>query len=142
MVGNPLVGTWRLVSFEVRDADGRVGRPFGPDPVGFITYTEDGRMQVQFARADRPRLAGGDWIAAAEAEVAGAARDYFAYCGTYAYRDGAVVHRIELSLMPDWIGGEQVRHVALDGDTATLTTPPTPVGGRQQRATLVWRRAR
>src|SRR4051794_8093934 len=134
MAENPLVGTWRLVSFEVQDEGGSVDRPFGPDPVGFITYAADGHMQVQFGRADRPHL-GGDWFVAAEAEVAAAAGGYFAYCGTCEYRDGEVVHRIELSLMPDWIGGEQVRRVALDGDIATLTTPPTPVGGRQQRAT-------
>ena len=88
-------------------------------------------MQVQFGRADRPPLADGDWFAAPEAEIAAAARGSFAYAGTYDYRDGEVVHRIELSLMPDWIGREQVRRVALAGDTATLTTPPTLVGGRQ-----------
>jgi hypothetical protein len=48
---------------------------------------------------------------------------------------------VELSLMPNWIGGEQVRLVAFDGDRVTLSTPPTPVGGRQQIATLVWQRA-
>jgi hypothetical protein len=140
MSEHSLVGTWRLVSFAVQDEDGRVEHPFGHAPVGFITYTEDGHMAVQFGRSERPRLAAGDWVAAALSEVAAAARDYFAYCGTYEYRDGTVVHRIELSLMPNWIGGEQVRQVALDGDTVTLSTPPTPVGGRQQRATLVWRK--
>lgn len=141
MTEQSLVGTWRLLSFEVQDEDGSVTHPFGRDAVGFITYTADGRMAVQFGRADRARLAVGDWIAAPAGEIATAARDYFAYCGTYEVHDGTVVHRIELSLMPNWIGGEQTRLVALDGDTVTLTTPPTPVGGRQQVATLVWQRA-
>jgi hypothetical protein len=57
------------------------------------------------------------------------------------FGDGEVRHRVELSLMPNWIGGEQVRLVAFDGDRVTLSTPPTPVGGRQQIATLVWQRA-
>lgn len=51
-----LVGTWRLVSFEVLDAEGRRAFPFGEDAVGFITYTADGRMAVQFASTNRPRL--------------------------------------------------------------------------------------
>jgi hypothetical protein len=50
------------------------------------------------------------------------------------------MHRVELSLMPNWIGGELVRLVGFDGEWVTLSTPPTPVAGRQQIATLVWER--
>lgn len=53
MSDNPLVGTWRLVSFEIRDEDGRVTHPLGRDAVGFITYTPDRHMSVQFGQADR-----------------------------------------------------------------------------------------
>jgi hypothetical protein len=135
-----LIGTWRLVSFEVRDAQGRIAYPFGEDAGGFITYTADGRMAVQFGAANRPRLTTPDWVGGADPEIAAAARDYFAYCGTYEVHDSVVVHRVESSLMPNWIGGEQPRHVVLDGDTVTLSTPPTLVGGQQQVATLVWQR--
>jgi Lipocalin-like domain len=137
---DPLVGTWRLVSFEMRDEQGRVMHPLGRDAVGFITYAPDGHMAVQFGRADRARLAVGDWAGATPAEIATAARDYLAYCGTYELRDGEVVHRVELSLMPNWIGAELVRLVAFDGERVSLSTPPTLVGGRQQIATLVWER--
>jgi hypothetical protein len=97
-------------------------------------------MAVQFGAANRARLAASDWLGGADAEIAAAARDYFAYCGTYEFHDDTVVHRVELSLMPNWMGGEQVRHVVLDGNTITLSTPPVPIGGRQQAASLVWRR--
>jgi hypothetical protein len=142
MSANPLVGTWRLVSFQARDGDGRVTHPFGPDAVGFLTYTADGRMAVQFGRADRPSLAVGDWSAAPAAEVTAAAREFFAYCGTYEVHEDSVVHRVELSLMPNWVGAEQARLVALDGDTVTLTTPPTLLFGRLQIGTLLWQRVR
>ena len=75
MSENPLVGTWRLVSFAVRDEKGRIGFPFGRDAAGFITYTADGQMAVQFGRADRARLANGDWVAATPTEIEAAARD-------------------------------------------------------------------
>ena len=141
MSSMPLVGTWRLVSFEVRDDEGRVTYPFGRDAAGFITYSPDGHMAVQFGRAERARLATGDWLAAAPAEIAAAARDYFAYCGAWELRDGEVVHRVALSLMPNWIGGEQVRFVNVEGERLTLSTPPLPIGDRQQTAILVWERA-
>lgn len=141
MSENPLVGTWRLVSFVVRDEAGRLEFPFGRDAVGFITYTADGQMAVQLGRKERAPVAGGDWVGATPTEIETAARDYIAYCGTYEYRDSGVAHRVELSLMPNWIGGELTRLVAFDGDRVTLSTPPTPVGGRQQIATLIWQRA-
>src|SRR5215217_5620895 len=111
MNANALIGTWRLVSFEVQDADGAIDYPFGEDADGFITYTADGRMAVQFGADHRPRLATSDWVAGSDAEIAAAARDYFAYCGTYEYHDDTVTHHVLLSLMPNWMGGEQVRHV-------------------------------
>ena len=57
--------------------------PFGSDAEGFIAYSADGRMAVQFGAANRPRLPDPDWIAGADVDIAAAARDYFAYCGTY-----------------------------------------------------------
>jgi hypothetical protein len=50
------------------------------------------------------------------------------------------VHRAELSLMPNWIGADQVRQVAVDGDWVTVTAPPLLIGGQQQIATQVWQR--
>jgi hypothetical protein len=115
--------------------------PYGRDPVGFLTYTADGYMAGQLGRADRAHVTVDDWEIAPDAEVAAAARDYVAYCGTYEVRGDTVVHRVGLSLMPNWIGGEQVRVVALDGDSLTLSAVFTPTGGRQQTACLVWHRA-
>ena len=109
-----LVGTWRLVSFEVLDAEGRRAFPFGKDAVGFITYTADGRIAVPVGATKRPRLTTPDWVGGPDPEIAAAARDYCAYCGTYEVHDSVVVHRVELSLMPDRIGVEQQRHVVLD----------------------------
>jgi Lipocalin-like domain len=113
----------------VRDEDERITHPLSGDAVGFITYAPDGHMAVQFRRANRALLAVGDWAGATPAEIAAAARDYFACCGTTRLRDGEVVHRVELSLMPNWIGRELVRLVGFDGRPVSLSTPPTLVGG-------------
>lgn len=142
MTGDSLVGTWRLVSYEIRDEDSTTTRPFGPDPVGLLTYTADGFMTGQLGRANRARVSIDDWETAPDAEIAAAARDYFAYYGTYEYRGDTVIHRVEMCLMPNWIGGEQVRFVALDRNRLTLSAPFTANNGRHHTASLVWSRAR
>jgi hypothetical protein len=47
MESNPFVGTWRLVSFVRRDAEGKVAEPFGPGRgvSGYIIYAADGHMR-------------------------------------------------------------------------------------------------
>lgn len=54
MMANQMVGTWRLISFAVQDPEGAIAYPFGREVEGFITYTADGRMAVQFGAANRP----------------------------------------------------------------------------------------
>ena len=41
-----LIGTWRLASSETRWGDGPARHPWGPDPVGMLTYDADGYMTV------------------------------------------------------------------------------------------------
>ncbi|NEO57880.1 MAG: lipocalin-like domain-containing protein [Okeania sp. SIO3B5] len=41
MVQNPFVGTWRLVSFELKDINGEVTYPYGKDTIGYLMYAED-----------------------------------------------------------------------------------------------------
>ena len=36
MEPNPLIGTWELIAWELRDEEGRVSYPFGPDAVGVL----------------------------------------------------------------------------------------------------------
>ena len=69
-----------------------------------------------------------------------AAGDSVAYAGTYDIRGDTVAHRMELSLLPGWVGGEQVRAVALDGDTLALSALPMAIGGRPRTFAFVWRR--
>ncbi|MDP9363809.1 MAG: lipocalin-like domain-containing protein [Chloroflexota bacterium] len=135
-----VVGTWRLKRWEARDADGNVAYPLGPDAVGYLVYTPDGHVSVAMMRADRPPFAGDDLLGGTPEELAAAAAGYVAYCGRYEVRgDGAVVHRVELSLFPNWVGSEQVRFAAVAGDELTITTRPLRIGGETVNQ-LVWER--
>ena len=42
MTSNPLIGTWRLISWENRNASGHISYPLGKDAVGYIIYNRDG----------------------------------------------------------------------------------------------------
>jgi hypothetical protein len=47
-----------------------------------------------------------------------------AYCGRYEVHGDHVVHHIEQSLFPNWVGTSQKRFIELEGDRLTLTTDP------------------
>jgi len=123
-------GVWRLVSYETREADGAASQPFGPDAVGMLIYTRDGSMSGQVMRRGR------------EGREAGA-EGYIAYCGSYRVDEeaGEVIHRVEASLYPGWVGSEQRREYAFAGTRLTLSAKLRRKG-RQIVSRLEWERER
>jgi hypothetical protein len=142
MTNNPLVGTWKLVSWENRSLDGGISYPLGEDAVGYLTYNQDGYMFVAMMRPDRTEFAAGDLLRASAQEKAHAAETYVTYCGRYDYRGDTVVHHVELSLFPNWVGVDQERLVEVTGDRLTVSTRPMLLGGMQQSGHLIWERVR
>lgn len=140
---NYIIGAWILESYESSDLDGSdVDYPLGADARGIIIYTADGYMSAQLMRADRPRFHVGDLTAADNEELAAAASGYLAYTGPYTVsHDGVVGHHVEVSLLPNWIGGTQYR-AAKTGDSRLELSPAEPalIEGKPRNARLVWRR--
>ena len=63
MVSNPLIGTWRLLSWENRSVeDGQVSYPLGKDATGYIMYNDDGYMFVAIMAPNRLRFAHDDLL--------------------------------------------------------------------------------
>lgn len=141
-----LIGTWRLVEWTVQIGDAPSQRPFGGDPVGLLTYTPEGRMWATLMRRTRPRLGTHTLAGASPAGRAEAAASYVGYAGTFEADDEAVTHHVEVSLFPDWVGGEQrrlVRWIATERGRPDLelSTPPEPTrDGRTVVNRLRWRR--
>ena len=74
MTSNPLIGTWRLISWENRSVDGqKISYPLGKDAVGYIMYNEDGCMFVAISRPNRVRFAAGDLLGGSTEEKVQAA---------------------------------------------------------------------
>ena len=141
MASNPLIGTWRLVSWENRSVeDGQLSYPLGEDATGCIMHNEDGYMFVAIMGPNRPRFAADDLLSATEEEEARAEETYVSYCGRYDFDGDKVVHHVELSLFPNWIGGDQERLFDLRGSRLTLSTRPLLLRGIKQTAHLIWER--
>jgi hypothetical protein len=135
------VGTWRLVAWEARSSAGAVSHPFGPDAIGYLIYAADGYMGAVLMLANRPPFAAGDILAGSIEERAAAVAGYISYVGRYEMRASMVIHHVEASLFPNWIGGTQERLYELVGDRLSLSTPPILAGGSERRHYLLWERA-
>ncbi len=140
MPDHRLVGTWRLVSWENQDDAGQITFPVGRDPQGYIIYTADGYVSVQIMTAQRQRFAVDDLLHGTTDEKARAAETFIAYAGRYELAPDTVIHHVELSLFPNWVGTRQVRRLELAGDRLTLSAGPMVLAGRQQIARLIWER--
>jgi hypothetical protein len=141
MTPNPLIGTWRLVSWENRSlVDGQISYPLGKDAAGYIMYNQDGYMFVAIMGPNRLKFAANDLLSGTPEEEAQAEETYVSYCGQYDFDGYKVVHHVELSLFPNWVGVDQERLVELAGNRLTLSTPPILLRGIQQTAHLIWER--
>jgi hypothetical protein len=131
------VGNWRLVAYETVDGSGRRSNPYGK-AVGRLTYDDHGNMSGQVMRPDRARVELGEGNAQ---QVRAAYTGYIAYFGTYEVDPGGaqVVHHVEGSLNPAWVGGDQVRGMRFEGDRLVLTAQVTK-GGQIVTHTLTWER--
>ncbi len=137
-----IVGTWKLVSFEHLSEDGEITRPLGEAPVGFLVYSDDGRITVQNAAASGVLLP----IAALDGRTShvkeAALEIYGGYSGRYEIISaGRIVHHIETSLFPTWAGLSQKRTIRIEGGNLTLVSPPLFIDGQVQTATMVWERS-
>jgi hypothetical protein len=137
-----LVGTWKLESATITTDKGEVRNSWGTHPVGFLTYTEDGRMSAILTVDDRKPLSVSDFISAPANERAEAFATMSAYAGRYTFTGTEVIHHVEAASMPNDVGTDLKRVAKLDGDRLVLTVAkPYLRGGIMVRSQeLIWKR--
>jgi Lipocalin-like domain len=140
--GPSLLGTWRLVSYEARDPEGRVQYPLGENVSGLLLYDGGGNMSAHVMRNDRPFFAAKDPARGTDAELRAAFEDYGSYFGTYTIDQTrqTVTHQVRGAWYPNWIGHDQVRHFKFDGRRLLLSTPPLMWDGHSFEYVLTWER--
>jgi hypothetical protein len=141
MIGNLLVGTWRLLSFEVRSDENDVSYPLGRDAIGYLSYTANGYMSMTMMKPKRPQFLSEDPSKGSLEEKGAAFDTYMTYCGTYILQENRVIHHLELCLFPNWIESDFERIIDVTEDRLSLRTLPQLVFGRWQTGHLIWVRA-
>lgn len=137
---NQLVGTWKLVSASSTTSSGeRSETPYGPNPIGFLTYTWDGRVAALISYGGRKSLSFGGGTLEEQAE---AFKTFLAYAGRYTLSGDQVTHCVEISSIQNYVDKELVRSVKFQGDQIILVTPPTRMNGKIQTVELIWQRLR
>lgn len=137
-----LAGVWRLQSSEFRATGGEVLYPFGDDAFGVVVFSESGYMSAQIMRRGRPGFASGDQATGTPEEINAAFHGYIAYCGPCELdlQRQTVTTRVEGSLYPNWVGGQQLRFYQLIDDRLVLKTTPIVYGDREFTGVLTWKR--
>jgi len=141
-VKEKFIGTWKLLSWKIEQAGELIDSSFGPNPAGWIMYQRDGRMSVNIMRSDRSKFASNNLTEATSEEIKSGFEGYFSYCGSYDVNvpKGFIIHHLELSAFPNWVGTDQKRYFEFSGDRLTLKTPPLTLSGRDQVHRLIWER--
>jgi hypothetical protein len=147
---NPLLGTWKLISITARFPDGNVdNEAFGANPIGYITYTIEGKMMVIFSKSQRQlfsRNSASPLTAAIHRvpieERAEAFSTFNSYAGSYTLDGNKVIHHVEIASIPNRIGKSLTRTFVLNGDRVTLKTPPSKSDDTPKIFELTWERIR
>ena len=132
-----ITGSWRVVSFELEFQDGSERRfPLGTHPNGYLIFGADGRM-IAYLEADKRTSPKTD------EERAAAYRTMNAYTGRYRVEGDRWITRVDGSWNVEWVGTDQERSFAVDGDRLTVVAQwnRNPLyGGRMTRGILVFER--
>ena len=140
---NPLVGAWRLVSFDrVIVATKEVVHAFGGHATGFSTYTADGRYISLIVDSTRKPPA---QPMATDAEAIALYRTINAYAGSYRVEGDMIVYHYDISMNQIGIGQEEKRPFKIEGDRLSYTTPPSPspfLNNQMVSVSAVWERVR
>jgi hypothetical protein len=118
--GGPLLGTWRLVSFEV-EVQGQADKVFlmGKTPAGYLSFLPDGRMAVVITAEGRKP-------GTSEQERAALYSSLVAYTGRFRVDGDKWITAVDASANPAWVGTEQPRFFKISGDTLQESSPWFP----------------
>ncbi len=136
--GDGLVGTWKLVSWQVITENEPPQNVFGAHPKGYLVLTPEGRSIVLTTAEDR-RAGMGD------TERAALHKSMVAYTGRYRIEGHDFITTVELSWNEEWNGTEQRRHFRIEGNNLFIESEPAAsiiFPGKKDFRRIVWERSK
>jgi Lipocalin-like domain len=133
-------GIWKLVSYEVEiQSTGHIEPVMGQNPTGYVIFTPEGR--VMFVLTGEGRKA-----AKTIQDRAELLNTLVAYTGTYRVEGDKWITKVEVAWNPEWVGTEQTRTFAVDGERLKVVTPwrvmPNWPEKGMQRSLITFERAK
>jgi len=132
-----VVGAWTLSSFLIDEGKESEKPRFGLNPVGYLLYTDSGRMSAVLAGTHRALLEPPP--SKVNEQCAASVADFLAYAGKYEIKGDRVFHHVEVSVFTSLVGTTLERRFKLEGDTLTIRTLPPEIWGTS--SVLIWKRA-
>jgi hypothetical protein len=131
-----LIGTWKLVSWQVIVENEPPQNVFGSHPKGFLILTREGRSIV-LTTAENRRKGMGD------AERAALHKSMLSYSGKYRVEGNDIITVVDVSWNEEWNGTEQRRHFRIERDKLFIESAPAPsilFPGKVDFRRIVWER--
>ncbi|KIM92926.1 hypothetical protein OIDMADRAFT_62050 [Oidiodendron maius Zn] len=142
-----ILGAWQLLSYRAEPVNGDEPiYPFTKNAQGIVIYSYDGYLSAQLMAPGRVPFHTSDRLAGTEKELADGLRTYMAYSGKFSvYRglDGhpRLLHGMQVSSFPNWIGDTQERVAKIEGDILILSpADPVSLAGKIVRPVLQLRK--
>lgn len=133
---SPLVGNWKLVTFQFIFDNDPPKELFGARPKGVVIFTREGRMGGLITAETRKAGTG-------DAERAELHKTMLSYSGKYRVEGKEFVTTVDMSWNEAWNGTEQRRFWKIEDGKLFIESAPAPApsyGGRMLVSRLVWER--
>jgi hypothetical protein len=141
-IKDKIIGTWKLVSWKYSGENNEEVDFFGENPFGILMYDTRGYMNAQLSRSGRTNFRSESLTGGSLEEMRDAYLSYAAYYGKYYERSpGEIIHIVEGSLFPNWVGHEEIRYGKIKGEYLVLSTPPIQAQGKEIIFNVTWERA-
>ena len=137
-----IAGTWTLVSYKHESFEGIIFYPMGPYALGRLIYTDKGYFSALIMKANRRQFDAASVFEASVEEKMAASDGFIAYSGKYSLEDNKIVHQIDMSFFPNWIGTTHKSTAVLANDTLSITAAAlSATAGAQDIAHIVWKKS-
>lgn len=137
------LGAWRLTAVELLTPEG-IAQTLRLLPAGFAIFSAEGYVSAHLYAPARPSFSSMDGSAWTPEEMAAVFRGVAGYFGKcdIDYDAQTWATHVEGSLIPNWVGSDQVRTYEFrDGKLAVTAPPiPSPIDGAMVTPTYVYER--